>query len=192
VIDETRPDSDRTGTDAEKMKRKAAGVAKAAADRARSEAEMRKGSAAGTIDQLASAVDNVRGDLEGSPTLSRYAGELSGSMHGLAERLRSRSVDDLAADVRSLARRNPTVFVAGSIAIGLLGARFLKATARREETTADTGGRDATWSADDAMTAGADTTDLGAPGMGTGTPPVSGAGLDPLDDPSTTTPGFRH
>jgi hypothetical protein len=122
------------------VKSKAAGVAQAAADRARSEAETHKGAAAGTIDQLADVVDKAGGDLEGSPTLSRYASELSGSMHGLAERLRSRSIDDMAADVRSLARRNPTVFIAGSIAIGLLGARFLKATARREDDSRVAGG----------------------------------------------------
>jgi hypothetical protein len=133
-------ENDGLGNQANKLKSKAADVAHAAADRARSEAETRKGAAAGTIDQLADAVDNVGGNLSDSPTLSRYASELSGSMHSLAERLRSRSIDDVANDVRSLARRNPTVFIAGSIAIGLLGARFLKATARRENASRDMGG----------------------------------------------------
>lgn len=131
MIDENRPEDER-GSEPGKLKRKAAGVAQAAADRVRTEAVARKGTAAGTIEQLASAVDNARDGLSESPRLSQYAGELSGSMHGLAERLRSRSIDDIVDDVRNLARRNPTIFIAGSIAIGLLGARFLKATARRE------------------------------------------------------------
>jgi hypothetical protein len=132
-MDETNSMNERMGNQAEKLKGKAAGVAQAAKDRARTEVETRKGTAAGTIDQLANAVDTARNDLSGSPTLSQYAGELSGSMHALAERLRSRSIDDIASDVRRIARSNPTVFIAGSIAIGLLGARFLKATTQRED-----------------------------------------------------------
>jgi hypothetical protein len=132
-MDETNSVNERMGNQAEKLKGKAAGIAQAAKDRARTEAETRKGTAAGTIDQLAHAVDTARNDLSDSPTLSQYAGELSGSMHALAERLRSRSIDDIASDVRRIARSNPAVFIAGSIAIGLLGARFLKATTNRED-----------------------------------------------------------
>ena len=144
MIDENRPENERTGSEPGKMKRKAAGLAQAAAERVRTEADARKGTAAGTIEQLATAVDSARDGLSESPTLSQYAGELSGSMHGLAERLRSRSIDDLVNDVRNLARRNPTIFIAGSIAIGLLGARFLKATSRRELDEEASGGMDIT------------------------------------------------
>ena len=83
MIDENRPEKERTGSEPGK-KRKAAGVAQAAAERVRTEADARKGTAAGTIEQLATAVDSARDGLSESPTLSQYAGELSDSMHGLA------------------------------------------------------------------------------------------------------------
>ncbi|RYD89813.1 MAG: hypothetical protein EOP61_30840 [Sphingomonadales bacterium] len=133
LMTEMNPGNESNGNFTDALKDKAGGLAQAAKERARNEAESGKKSAAGTIDQLASAVDHARDDLSESPTLSQYVGELSGSMHGLADRLRSRSIDELASDARDLARRNPTVFIAGSIAIGLLAARFLKATTRRSE-----------------------------------------------------------
>ena len=121
--------------DLEAGKQKARELADQAAQRAKSEAEARKAGAAGQVDQVASAVERAAEELD--PTLSRYAATLAGSMHGIAGRLRDRSVDQLAEDVRQLARSNPTMFVLGSIGVGLALSRFLKASPRRHEPESD-------------------------------------------------------
>jgi hypothetical protein len=121
--------------DLEAGKQKARELADQATQRAKSEAEARKSGAAGQVDQMATAVERAAEELD--PTLSRYASDLAGSMHGIAGRLRDRSVDQLADDVRQLARQNPTLFVLGSIGVGLALSRFLKASPRRQHAGAE-------------------------------------------------------
>lgn len=128
--------------DLEAGKQKARELADQAAQRAKSEAETRKAGAAGQVDQVASAVERAAEELD--PTLSRYASDLASSMHGIAGRLRDRSVDQLADDVRQLARQNPTLFVLGSIGVGLALSRFLKASPRRPHPASDTDAAQAT------------------------------------------------
>jgi hypothetical protein len=99
---------------------------------AKAEAEARKDRAAGRVDDVASAMDRAADELHDNPTLSRYAADLAGSMHGVAVRMRERSVDDLAEEVRQLARSNPALFVLGSVGAGFALARFMKASPRRE------------------------------------------------------------
>lgn len=45
--------------------------------------------------------------------------------------MRTRSVSDLVTDVEQFARRQPTAFIGGAFILGLLGARFLKSSSRR-------------------------------------------------------------
>lgn len=108
------------------------GSSGAAKQRVKAEAEARKDGAANTVDDVASAMDRAADELRDNPTLSRYAEDLAGSMHGIAGRLRGRSVDELAEELRQLARSNPTLLVLGSIGAGLALARFMKASPRRE------------------------------------------------------------
>jgi hypothetical protein len=136
-------------------KRKAKELAAEATERAKREAETRKEGAAGQVDEVARAVERAAEELGGNPSLSRYASDLAGSMHGIAGRLRDRSIDDLAEDVRQLARSNPTLFVIGSIGVGLALSRFMKASPRRPhgaDATATTA--TATAGTDEAATAG--------------------------------------
>ena len=60
--------------------------------------------------------------------LSDYCVDAARRASEFAEGLRGRSLDDLASDVRGIARNNPAVFVAGSIAIGFALSRFLRAS----------------------------------------------------------------
>ena len=61
-------------------------------------------------------------------SLSDYAIDAAHRVSEFAESLRGRSVDELAGDVRSMARNNPAVFLAGSVAVGFALARFLRAS----------------------------------------------------------------
>jgi hypothetical protein len=108
------------------------GSAAATGQRVKAEAEARKDGAAGQVDEVASAIDRAADELHDNPTLSRYAADLAGSMHGVAVRMREHSVDDLAEEVRQLARSNPALFVLGSVGAGFALARFMKASPRRE------------------------------------------------------------
>jgi hypothetical protein len=113
----------------------------------KAEAEARKGDAAGQVDEIASAMDRAAEELQHNPTLSRYAEDLASSMHGIAGRLRDRSVDDLAEELRQLARRNPTLLVLGSLGAGLALARFMKASPQREHGNRAVDRTDETWPA---------------------------------------------
>jgi len=47
-----------------------------------------------------------------------------------AERLERRTAEDVIQDLTRLARQNPTIFVLGSVAIGVALSRFFKASSR--------------------------------------------------------------
>jgi hypothetical protein len=78
-------------------------------------------------------VDRVSEELKGQnqESLAAYAGQLAGSMKNLADSLRQRNLDELVNDTQQLARSNPTLFLMGSVAVGIALSRFLKASADR-------------------------------------------------------------
>jgi hypothetical protein len=86
--------------------------------------------AAGQADTLARALgdtaDRLKADHQDS--LASYATHMASSITSLADRLRLSSVDELAGDARRLAHDNPTLFLAGSVALGFGITRFLKAS----------------------------------------------------------------
>lgn len=119
--------------DARRLKEKAVGAAREAGQRGKAQLEARKDTAAEQVQRLAGVVERAAGDLgQENGSLARYAGELAGSMNRFAEGLQNRSVDQLVGDVQSLARRNPALFLVGSVALGVVLARFLKASGQRE------------------------------------------------------------
>lgn len=69
--------------------------------------------------------------------LSHYVAEIADGVGSFAQNLQQKSVDELIQDISSIARRNPTLFIAGSIAIGLGISRFAKASSQRGLTQSD-------------------------------------------------------
>jgi hypothetical protein len=63
--------------------------------------------------------------------LAEYAQRLSEGVARVADHVRHRSLDELTADAQMLARRNPAVFLVGSVAVGLALSRFMKARSER-------------------------------------------------------------
>lgn len=114
----------RTDTSADELQR---------AGQQQAEAQLHR--AADQTGTIAEAVSSTAEQLEqqGQHTLARYASDLAGSMNRLAERLRASSLDDLLHESRELARRNPAMFVLGSIGVGLVVSRFLKASSSRPQ-----------------------------------------------------------
>lgn len=58
---------------------------------------------------------------------ARVLSAVAGGVSSAADTLRDRSVTEIVADVRDLARRNPAVFAAGAAVAGFMIARFLRA-----------------------------------------------------------------
>ena len=82
--------------------------------------------------------------------LADYTNRLSSQLSDVSSRLRDKSVDELAGDVRQLAERNPALFLLGAVAIGIGLSRFAKAS--REKHSVDGAGGEMQWS--DSRTAG--------------------------------------
>lgn len=85
--------------------------------------------AADQIDALAQGAKSFVSELEDKDTLgmSDYLTDMAESMTGLAGNLRGKSAEQLLHDAADLARNNPALFIAGSVAIGFGLSRFLKA-----------------------------------------------------------------
>ncbi|TBN34358.1 hypothetical protein [Pseudomonas sp. BGI-2] len=85
--------------------------------------------AADQIEALAKGAKSVVSELESKDTLgmSDYLADMADSMSGLAGNLRGKSAEQLLHDGAELARSNPGLFIAGSIALGFGLSRFLKA-----------------------------------------------------------------
>ena len=110
--------------------------------RAKHEAEARledgKTQAATAASTASHAMDDAASTLanEGYDTLAEAVSFLADRLGSLGRNIESRSVNDLARDAQALARRNPALFIAGGVAIGIALSRFFKASAeerRRDE-----------------------------------------------------------
>lgn len=90
--------------------------------------------AADKAQSLAGAVDDVAESVaQEHPTLAQYAHQVSGGMARLADKLRQGNIEDLISSAQTLARNNPALFIAGSVAVGFALSRFLKASSERAE-----------------------------------------------------------
>ncbi|WCM48695.1 hypothetical protein OH720_16835 [Pseudomonas sp. WJP1] len=95
--------------------------------------------AADQIEALAQGAKSFVSELEDKDKLgmSDYLADMAESMSGLAGNLRGKSAEQLLHDGAELARNNPGLFIAGSIALGFGLSRFLKAGAAPAATFAD-------------------------------------------------------
>jgi hypothetical protein len=102
-------------------------------------------------------------------TLAQYVERAANQIDRLAQQLRDKDVGDLFEDAQRLARRQPALFIGSAFALGLIGARFLKSSSRRQdadEGTYEWGGSsagDTTWSATSPATERTSAVEFGAP-----------------------------
>jgi hypothetical protein len=73
-------------------------------------------------------------------TVARYVEQTAERVEGATNYLRARDVRALLDDTQQLARREPALFLAGALALGFVGARFLMSTGQRQQGTSP-GGR---------------------------------------------------
>jgi hypothetical protein len=111
----------------------------AARDRGLEHLEGAKAQLAEGAERAADAVERTADELdgEGDSRLSGFGHSMANVMRQLAGGLRERDVEAFAHELGALARRNPGVFLAGSVALGFGMARFFKARAPQSSTGAD-------------------------------------------------------
>lgn len=125
-------------------------LASAALDRGMEHIENAKGRWADSADRVAEAVDRTADELEGNGgdgTISGFGHSVATLMRQLSGGLRERDVDEFARELGALARRNPGMFLAGSVALGFGVARFFKARRTGPSHASDAWGQsDDAWS----------------------------------------------
>jgi hypothetical protein len=106
-------------------------LAREARSEGREQVQQYREEAADKVDTLADSVkaaaDRMRGDDVAH--LSAHIADMANGLSRMADGLREKSADEILRDVRRIARENPTLFIAGSIAIGFGITRFARASA---------------------------------------------------------------
>lgn len=131
------PSSHGRASDGESIKDKASTLADEAKSEGQAEVEKIRGTAADKVDNLADSAKAAASELKGEDIgqLSDYISELAQSLGKLSSSMREKTGEDLLRDVSRLARDNPAMFVAGSIAIGIGVSRFAKASTPKQTAT---------------------------------------------------------
>jgi hypothetical protein len=121
--------------------------------------ERGKTSAADQVEQVASALKSASNEFDTQSPLGTYANQLAESVSRFGDRLRDGSIEDLANDMQLAARRNPALFVAGGLALGIVLARLVKASATESESLIEGDYDDLTAGSESYRSAGATTSD---------------------------------
>ena len=127
VQETTRPVVDRASETAQQ-------VAEQATEQVTSRLDMAVDYAAESLTGVAQALRQTGQQLrqEGSqPALGRYADSGAQQVERLSGYLRQRNATELLSEVETYARRNPMTFAGGAFALGLMAARFFRATGHR-------------------------------------------------------------
>ena len=84
------------------------------------------------LDSLVEGAQSAASALEGKDSLgiSQYLSQLASGLGSFADQVRDKSAEDLLHSGARLARENPALFLAGSVAIGVGLSRFLRASAQ--------------------------------------------------------------
>jgi hypothetical protein len=130
----------------EQVMQKASELSRAVADGVREEAEKffdeQKGKLGTKVDRVGKAINQAAHALR-----AVKADPLAEGVDAAAERfkqassyLEERSLGDLLSDAEDIARRHPALMLGGLFVTGLVAARFVKASASREESGSGTSG----------------------------------------------------
>jgi hypothetical protein len=105
-------------------------------ERADAELSTKKEMATDSISTIARAVRRTTQELRDQRhgKMADYVDRAADQLERLSSGLQSKDIGELFQDAQRLARRQPAVFVGSAFAIGLLGARFLKSSAPRDNS----------------------------------------------------------
>ena len=99
-------------------------------DQASAVAQQQMSAAAEGLESAAGAVNTVGDRLRENHLgeLSQYTDLAAEQIEKLASWLRTTTPEEIAHDIEDFAKKQPAVFVAGALALGLIGVRFLRST----------------------------------------------------------------
>jgi hypothetical protein len=126
--------SDETAAAGERVKEAARDAARRTTERAAARASEQKNYVAGQAEQVARALKRTAGSLrdEGQHPIAGYAERAAERIDDLSSSMREQDLGTLVRRVESFARREPGLFLGGSIALGVVVARFLKSSPTSE------------------------------------------------------------
>lgn len=98
--------------------------------------DQQKGRAAESLGGVASALRSTAHSLNDQQmgAIGQYAERAAESVDALADQLRDKGVEELLYEAERFARREPELFLGGAVVLGLLAARFFKASNARRQT----------------------------------------------------------
>lgn len=124
----------RAGDVGEDIKAEARGVTDAVYDEARKKADSAKSGAADEISRFSDAMRAASGEMRsGSPQEQAFA-YLADTIADMSDVTRNKSYGEMFEEVNTFARRNPAAFIGGALLAGFAGARFLKASEKRQRS----------------------------------------------------------
>ncbi len=126
----------RVGSDtppSEDLKAKARQAAEQVQNQGKAHLDSYRGTAADELEKVAQSAKAAAAELENQDRadLSRYVADMAQGITRFADDLRGRSVDELVGDLNRMARNNPALFIAGSVALGFGLTRFARASSHR-------------------------------------------------------------
>jgi len=162
-------------------------VTEQVAGTATSKLDEQKGQATSGLATVSQVVHKTGDELRSrdQDMLAGYIDQAAGQLDRVTGYLRNRDVGELIRDVESFARREPTLFLGGAFALGLLGARFLKSSGQATQTPYRSGqGTQAAMSSYSSYSAMSDTQRFPVQSADHG-PAISGAGTGAYRTPAT-------
>lgn len=113
-------------------------LADAAQSAALSVVDEQRARASAQVGNIAEAVRAAGRSLEQSqsPAVAECVNSTARQVEAVADAIRSRDWSGLVSDVEYLARRSPTMFIAGAVALGFIAGRFLAALREPEPSEA--------------------------------------------------------
>ena len=84
-------------------------------------------------ERLAATLQRASDDADGDALKSRMLGSVAQGLTTASDALRQKSVSDLTADVRTLARKHPGAFMVAAAVAGFAVARFVRSSSQRRE-----------------------------------------------------------
>lgn len=119
----------------EQTQQKAGEVVDQAKQQATSQLSSQKDRAVDSLGTVADALRQTGKHLRESDQqgIAQYADKAAERVEQFSGQLRGKDVQEIVRDVERYARQQPALFLGGAFVLGLLGARFLKSTAQRDE-----------------------------------------------------------
>lgn len=110
--------------------RQASDAVESGKEQAKAGIQEKKNQAAAQVHDLDQALRQTAQEVD-NPGIGRQIERLADGIESFANTLESTELDDVLRNTERFARQSPALFIAGSFAVGMAFARFLRASSRR-------------------------------------------------------------